>query len=196
MSGSSAGTAKVSSFLGSLVTPRAFADPASSSRLQRRAQRDACLRGVARAPRAGLDGQRRIGGRSAGGAERAEAMDGRSDRPATGHGRPRSLVWSQGNGKRSGHRSCECFLGGDGKSLVVPRQPRHSSSVRRPRLVLCAGTDGPRGAFEEREAATRWRPSARRNSTGTPASFPRQGRAAPASGSAPRRCTAATRGAS
>jgi hypothetical protein len=47
-------------------------------------------RGVARAPRAGLAGERSPEGESDSGAERAEGMDARSERPATGHGRPRS----------------------------------------------------------------------------------------------------------
>ena len=59
---------------------------------QRPAPECARWRGVARVPRAGLAGKRRIGGRSAGGSERVEALDGRSERPATGRGRPRSSV--------------------------------------------------------------------------------------------------------
>jgi len=51
-------------------------------------------RGVARAPRAGVADKRSPGGRSAGGSERMEAMDGRNEL-GWGHGRPRSRVWSR-----------------------------------------------------------------------------------------------------
>ncbi len=54
---------------------------------------DALQRGGARAPRAGLAGQRSPEGESASGVERAEGRDARSERPATGHGRPRSHAW-------------------------------------------------------------------------------------------------------
>jgi len=43
-------------------------------------------RGVARAPEAGLAGERSPEGESDSGAERAEGMDARSERPARGHG--------------------------------------------------------------------------------------------------------------
>ena len=47
-----------------------------------------CLVRVARAARAGLENERSPEGESEVLSERAEAMDGRSERPATGHGQP------------------------------------------------------------------------------------------------------------
>ena len=66
--------------------------PASSCADQKEPaeQRFAILRGVGRATGDGLDGQRSPEGESAGGAERAEAMDGRRERPATWCGQSRA----------------------------------------------------------------------------------------------------------
>jgi hypothetical protein len=49
--------------------------------------------GCAHAQRAGVGGQRSHGWRSAAASERAEALEGRSERPATGRGHPRPTGW-------------------------------------------------------------------------------------------------------
>ena len=93
-----------------------------------------CQRGVARAPRAGVADKRSPGGRSAGGSERVEAMDGRNERPATGHGRPRSNAGVRTPGGQpmgdpsAGPAKVSSFLGGT--SSLLKRSPIPASPPR------------------------------------------------------------------
>ncbi len=92
-------------------------------------------RGVARAPGDGLAGQRSPEGESASGAERAEAMDGRRERPATGHGRPRSNAGAGTPGGRpvggssAGPAKVSSFLGRT--SSLLKRSPIPASPACR-----------------------------------------------------------------
>ena len=86
-------------------------------------------RGVARAPRAGLAGKRRIGGRKR--KRRGESRGHGWPRRASGDGAratPKPRL-GQGSGKPRGPRACGWHVGGAGKSFVVSR--RTSSLLKR-----------------------------------------------------------------
>jgi hypothetical protein len=86
----------------------------------------ALKRGAARTPGAGLDGKRSPEGESAGDAERAEGMDARSERPATGYGQSRSRPKQpEANVRQRRTGSPEARHGKRPRSLAPRARPRY-----------------------------------------------------------------------
>jgi len=124
------GRQKFRRFSEDLVTPRAFADPRIAyARRRKSTPRRSLARGR---PCSGSRRSRQAqpGGRSAGGSEQVEAMDGRHERPATGRGRS---------------RSCHRALSEAHKQQPLPNKPRQPDHSPEAPVVSCCRCSFLRG---------------------------------------------------